>query len=144
MIDGKIKKLVLHVYQQDEFWEATNTLNKILQVYPPDRPFNSTTGNHCKILTSPIYPHAVNYSTEYTAVGTDLARESQATYTEFGGLVDPESALATGLRTKRATCDLLSFNSKWVTPNHAGCAAHCLLRGKKGGSCKNTICYCRN
>nr|AMQ10346.1 defensin B [Laodelphax striatellus] len=63
---------------------------------------------------------------------------------EFGGLVDPESAPATGLRTKRATCDLLSFNSKWVTPNHAGCAAHCLLRGKKGGSCKNTICYCRN
>nr|AQW38592.1 defensin [Sogatella furcifera] len=63
---------------------------------------------------------------------------------ELAELMDPEPAAATGQRTKRATCDLLSFNSKWVTPNHAGCAAHCLLRGKKGGSCKNTICYCRN
>nr|AHY02970.1 defensin B J [Rhodnius prolixus]AHY02971.1 defensin B P [Rhodnius prolixus] len=46
-------------------------------------------------------------------------------------------------RLKRATCDLLSFSSKWVTPNHAGCAAHCLLKGNKGGHCKGTICHCR-
>nr|AHY02945.1 defensin B P [Rhodnius prolixus] len=46
-------------------------------------------------------------------------------------------------RLKRATCDLLSFSSKWVTPNHAGCAAHCLLRGNRGGHCKGTICLCR-
>ncbi|XP_073995854.1 defensin-like [Rhodnius prolixus] len=46
-------------------------------------------------------------------------------------------------RLKRATCDLLSFSSKWVTPNHAGCAAHCLLRGNRGGHCKGTICHCR-
>nr|AGK40896.1 defensin B [Nilaparvata lugens] len=63
---------------------------------------------------------------------------------ELPAAVGRESAVATGSRAKRATCDLLSFNSKWVTPNHAGCAAHCLIRGKKGGSCKNAICYCRN
>ncbi|KAK9509725.1 hypothetical protein O3M35_006980 [Rhynocoris fuscipes] len=46
-------------------------------------------------------------------------------------------------RLKRATCDLFSFQSKWVTPNHAACAAHCLLRGNRGGQCKGTICHCR-
>uniref|UniRef100_A0A6M2CM09 Putative defensin a n=1 Tax=Rhipicephalus microplus TaxID=6941 RepID=A0A6M2CM09_RHIMP len=46
-------------------------------------------------------------------------------------------------RLKRATCDLFSFQSQWVTPNHAACAAHCLLRGNRGGHCKGTICHCR-
>ncbi|KAK3932803.1 Defensin [Frankliniella fusca] len=48
-------------------------------------------------------------------------------------------------RHARATCDLLSFSSKWVTPNHAACAAHCIamLKGFKGGYCKNTVCHCR-
>ncbi|KAE8742150.1 Defensin [Frankliniella occidentalis] len=48
-------------------------------------------------------------------------------------------------RHARATCDLLSFQSKWVTPNHAGCAAHCLamFKGFKGGYCKDAVCHCR-
>ncbi|KAK6645030.1 hypothetical protein RUM43_001306 [Polyplax serrata] len=48
-------------------------------------------------------------------------------------------------RVRRATCDLLSFSSKWVTVNHSACAAHCLAlrRGYKGGYCKNTVCHCR-
>ncbi|KAI8118708.1 Phormicin [Lucilia cuprina] len=37
-------------------------------------------------------------------------------------------------RYKRATCDLLS-----------ACAAHCLLRGNRGGYCNGrAICVCRN
>uniref|UniRef100_T1I7B0 INVERT_DEFENSINS domain-containing protein n=3 Tax=Arthropoda TaxID=6656 RepID=T1I7B0_RHOPR len=47
-------------------------------------------------------------------------------------------------RMKRATCDLLSFQSQWFTPNHAACAAHCLFLGYKGGNCQGTICHCRN
>nr|APD13830.1 defensin [Locusta migratoria] len=46
-------------------------------------------------------------------------------------------------RLKRATCDILSFQSQWVTPNHAGCALHCVIKGYKGGRCKGTICHCR-
>nr|ALJ53398.1 defensin C [Rhodnius nasutus] len=46
-------------------------------------------------------------------------------------------------RMKRATCDLLSFTSKWFTPNHAGCAAHCIFLGNRGGRCVGTVCHCR-
>lgn len=48
-------------------------------------------------------------------------------------------------RQARATCDLLSFTSKWVSVNHSACAAHCLgmLKGFKGGRCENAICVCR-
>uniref|UniRef100_A0A224XQZ9 Putative defensin 2 n=1 Tax=Panstrongylus lignarius TaxID=156445 RepID=A0A224XQZ9_9HEMI len=50
---------------------------------------------------------------------------------------------AHGARVKRVTCDLLSFETQWFTPNHAACAAHCLVRGKRGGECRGTICHCR-
>nr|AGK40895.1 defensin A [Nilaparvata lugens] len=63
---------------------------------------------------------------------------------ELPAAVGRESAVATGSRAKRATCDLFSFETQWVTPNHAACAAHCIVLGKKGGYCSNTICYCRN
>nr|P80407.1 RecName: Full=Defensin [Palomena prasina] len=43
-----------------------------------------------------------------------------------------------------ATCDALSFSSKWLTVNHSACAIHCLTKGYKGGRCVNTICNCRN
>uniref|UniRef100_A0A1I8PFQ1 Invertebrate defensins family profile domain-containing protein n=1 Tax=Stomoxys calcitrans TaxID=35570 RepID=A0A1I8PFQ1_STOCA len=43
-------------------------------------------------------------------------------------------------RYKRATCDLAS-GLNW---NHSLCAAHCLLRGKRGGYCTSQgVCYCR-
>ncbi|XP_053963329.1 defensin Lucifensin-like [Anastrepha ludens] len=44
-------------------------------------------------------------------------------------------------RPKRATCDLLSgFGVK-----HGACAAHCLLRGNRGGYCNGRgVCVCRN
>uniref|UniRef100_A0A146LC17 Defensin n=1 Tax=Lygus hesperus TaxID=30085 RepID=A0A146LC17_LYGHE len=47
------------------------------------------------------------------------------------------------VRLKRASCDLFSFSSKWGTPNHAVCAAHCIALGKRGGECKGTVCHCR-
>ncbi|XP_054736941.1 phormicin-like [Anastrepha obliqua] len=44
-------------------------------------------------------------------------------------------------RPKRATCDLLSG----FGVNHSACAAHCLLRGNRGGYCNGRgVCVCRN
>ncbi|XP_061400737.1 phormicin-like [Musca vetustissima] len=43
-------------------------------------------------------------------------------------------------RYKRATCDLLSGTGV----NHSACAAHCLLRGNRGGYCNGKgVCVCR-
>ncbi|XP_013118143.1 phormicin-like [Stomoxys calcitrans] len=43
-------------------------------------------------------------------------------------------------RYKRATCDLLSG----MGVNHSACAAHCLLRGNRGGYCNSkAVCVCR-
>nr|B3EWY5.1 RecName: Full=Lucifensin; AltName: Full=Lucifensin II [Lucilia cuprina] len=40
-----------------------------------------------------------------------------------------------------ATCDLLSGTGI----KHSACAAHCLLRGNRGGYCNGrAICVCRN
>ncbi|XP_036331262.1 sapecin-like [Rhagoletis pomonella] len=44
-------------------------------------------------------------------------------------------------RQKRATCDLLSGTGA----NHSACAAHCILRGNRGGYCNGrAVCVCRN
>nr|UOT91698.1 phormicin B [Musca domestica] len=44
-------------------------------------------------------------------------------------------------RYKRATCDLLSA----YKVAHSACAAHCLLRGNRGGYCNSrAVCVCRN
>lgn len=61
---------------------------------------------------------------------------------ENGQLPDfEEQPLSELIRQKRATCDLLSgFGIK-----HSACAAHCLLRGNRGGYCNGRgICECRN
>ncbi|XP_967194.2 holotricin-1 [Tribolium castaneum] len=51
----------------------------------------------------------------------------------------------THIRVRRVTCDLLSAEAKGVKVNHAACAAHCLLKRKRGGYCnKRRICVCRN
>ncbi|XP_050326411.1 sapecin-like [Bactrocera neohumeralis] len=52
-----------------------------------------------------------------------------------------EQPLSVLTRQKRATCDLLSgFGIK-----HSACAAHCLLRGNRGGYCNGRgVCECRN
>ncbi|XP_013119114.1 phormicin-like [Stomoxys calcitrans] len=43
-------------------------------------------------------------------------------------------------RYKRATCDLLSGTGV----NHSACAAHCVLRGNRGGYCNSkAVCVCR-
>ncbi|XP_043494713.1 defensin-2-like [Polistes fuscatus] len=48
------------------------------------------------------------------------------------------------IRNRRFTCDLFSFGSQWVTPNHAPCAAKCLFKGRRGGTCNNGLCVCRH
>nr|AGI44428.1 T-defensin-1 [Cotesia vestalis] len=47
------------------------------------------------------------------------------------------------VRERRLTCDLFSFQSQWVSPNHSACAAKCIAKGKRGGSCSNGVCHCR-
>nr|QPB70597.1 defensin 2 [Coridius chinensis] len=69
-------------------------------------------------------------------------RSAFETYHEEEPLEDTEE-LTQGLRLKRATCDALSFQSKWITINHSACAIHCIAKGYKGGQCKNTVCHCR-
>ncbi|OXU26901.1 hypothetical protein TSAR_014286 [Trichomalopsis sarcophagae] len=46
-------------------------------------------------------------------------------------------------RARRFTCDVLSFKSMWVSPNHSACAVRCLAQRRKGGKCKNGVCVCR-
>ncbi|NP_001280500.1 defensin-2-like precursor [Nasonia vitripennis] len=46
-------------------------------------------------------------------------------------------------RARRFTCDVLSFKSMWVSPNHSACAVRCLAQRRKGGKCKNGDCVCR-
>nr|CAM92111.1 hypothetical protein [Eristalis tenax] len=60
---------------------------------------------------------------------------------EFVGEHDLEAvADGTGLRQKRATCDLLSF----LNVKDAACAAHCLAKGYRGGYCDGRkVCNCR-
>ena len=50
---------------------------------------------------------------------------------------------ATHLRQRRFTCDVLSFQSKLITPNHSACALRCLSLKRTGGKCQRGICICR-
>ncbi|XP_023715636.1 defensin [Cryptotermes secundus] len=43
----------------------------------------------------------------------------------------------------RITCDLLSIEIGGFAFNNSLCAAHCLVKGYKGGSCKDGVCVCR-
>ncbi|KAG6796338.1 defensin-2 precursor [Apis mellifera caucasica] len=47
------------------------------------------------------------------------------------------------LRHRRVTCDVLSWQSKWLSINHSACAIRCLAQRRKGGSCRNGVCICR-
>ncbi|XP_012228482.1 defensin-2 [Linepithema humile] len=47
------------------------------------------------------------------------------------------------IRSRRVTCDLLSWQSKWLTINHSACAAKCLAQRRRGGRCRDGICICR-
>ncbi|XP_071581677.1 defensin-2 [Temnothorax nylanderi] len=47
------------------------------------------------------------------------------------------------IRNRRVTCDLLSWQSKWLSINHSACAGKCLVQGRRGGRCRDGICVCR-
>nr|ATU82749.1 secreted Defensin-like peptide [Pristhesancus plagipennis] len=79
---------------------------------------------------------AVAYS--FPSLGEGTQQLDDALWEQAGEVTEEHVA-----RLKRASCDLFSFQSQWVTPNHAVCAAHCILRGNRGGECKGTICHCR-
>ncbi|XP_024888768.1 defensin-2-like [Temnothorax curvispinosus] len=48
------------------------------------------------------------------------------------------------IRNRRVTCDLLSWQSKWLSINHSACAGKCLVQGRRGGRCRGGICVCRH
>nr|AFJ22694.1 defensin 2-2a3 precursor [Nasonia vitripennis] len=56
---------------------------------------------------------------------------------------DPTELVQPSYRDRRFSCDVLSLQSKWVSPNHSACAVRCLAQRRKGGKCKNGDCVCR-
>ncbi|OXU26905.1 hypothetical protein TSAR_014290 [Trichomalopsis sarcophagae] len=56
---------------------------------------------------------------------------------------DDPTDVSPSYRARRFSCDVLSFQSKWVSPNHSACAVRCLAQRRKGGKCKNGVCVCR-
>ncbi|XP_043272421.1 defensin-2-like [Venturia canescens] len=50
----------------------------------------------------------------------------------------------TTIRHRRLTCDLFSFSSGVVTPNHSACALKCIGMGRAGGHCEGASCVCRS
>uniref|UniRef100_A0A1Q3G5B9 Putative defensin-c n=1 Tax=Culex tarsalis TaxID=7177 RepID=A0A1Q3G5B9_CULTA len=68
---------------------------------------------------------------EYVKSLVDIAPENQK-------IVEP---VPEHHRQRRATCDLLSG----FGVNDSACAAHCVLRGNRGGYCNaKKVCVCRN
>ncbi|OAD53675.1 Defensin-2 [Eufriesea mexicana] len=47
------------------------------------------------------------------------------------------------IRHRRVTCDVLSWQSQWLSVNHSACALRCLAQRRKGGHCENGVCVCR-
>lgn len=85
------------------------------------------------LIAVSAFPHVdVPVELEETALDDDYQRIPS----EFGVAEQEDNH-----RVKRATCDLLS-GFGW---NHGPCAAHCMLRGNKGGYCSGKgVCICRN
>ncbi|XP_020279144.1 defensin-2-like [Pseudomyrmex gracilis] len=54
-----------------------------------------------------------------------------------------EDATNSPVRQARVTCDLLSWQSQWLSINHSACAAKCLAQRRRGGRCRDGICICR-
>lgn len=55
-------------------------------------------------------------------------------------LINHVEAVVEHLRSKRATCDILSG----FGVNHSACAIHCVLRFRGGGHCSaKGVCICR-
>ncbi|XP_017791531.1 PREDICTED: defensin-2-like [Habropoda laboriosa] len=48
------------------------------------------------------------------------------------------------IRERRVTCDVLSWQSQWLSINHSACAVRCLTQRRKGGRCQDGVCICRN
>ncbi|XP_043784705.1 defensin-2 [Apis laboriosa] len=56
-------------------------------------------------------------------------------------LIDSNEPLL--LRHRRVTCNVLSWQSKWLSINHSACAIRCLAQRRKGDSCRNGVCIYR-
>ncbi|CAD6229942.1 GSCOCT00006653001.2-RA-CDS [Cotesia congregata] len=77
-------------------------------------------------------------------VASDYAEPVASEIDELGPAASEIDAQGPELvRERRLTCDLFSFQSQWVSPNHSACAAKCIAQGKRGGSCSNGVCNCR-
>ncbi|XP_020279111.1 defensin-2-like [Pseudomyrmex gracilis] len=54
-----------------------------------------------------------------------------------------EDATNSPVRQARLTCDVFSWQSKWLSINHSACAMKCLFQGRRGGRCRDGVCVCR-
>ncbi|GAB1862119.1 Defensin prepropeptide [Camponotus japonicus] len=83
----------------------------------------------------------------YVSANTLPAVYDGPTY-ELTSIDDPQydemASNLTPIRNRRVTCDLLSWQSQWLTINHSACAAKCLVQRRRGGRCRDGICVCRN
>ncbi|KAF3423680.1 hypothetical protein E2986_12838 [Frieseomelitta varia] len=70
-------------------------------------------------------------------------REIEGTNDEATETVGDDSIDLASLRHRRVTCDVSSFQSKWLNVNfHSACTVSCLAQRRKGGSCRNGVCIC--
>ncbi|XP_078051975.1 uncharacterized protein LOC144478131, partial [Augochlora pura] len=46
-------------------------------------------------------------------------------------------------RSRRFTCDVLSFQTRWFRVGNMACALRCRVQRRKGGRCQNGVCICR-
>ncbi|KAK9307656.1 hypothetical protein QLX08_002069 [Tetragonisca angustula] len=71
-------------------------------------------------------------------------REIEGTNDEATATVGDDSTDLAPLRHRRVTCDVSSFQSKWLRVNfHSVCTVNCLAQRRKGGFCRNGVCICR-
>ncbi|XP_076663573.1 defensin 2 [Andrena cerasifolii] len=70
------------------------------------------------------------------------ADDSNAMNAEMGA--EGDATELPPLRHRRVTCDVLSWQSQWLSINHSACAIRCLAQRRKGGSCRDGVCICRN
>ncbi|XP_029679874.1 defensin-2-like [Formica exsecta] len=83
------------------------------------------------------YVSADTLSAVYDGPTYELTTINDPEYDEMASNLSP-------IRHRRITCDLLSWQSKWLTINHSACAAKCLAQRRQGGRCRDGICICRN
>ncbi|KAL0123819.1 hypothetical protein PUN28_005979 [Cardiocondyla obscurior] len=96
-----------------------------------------------KLLAILAFLVALTYASAYTQPAVYDGPTYELTTIEDPVYDEEEPSHLTPIRNRRVTCDLLSWQSKWLSINHSACAARCLAQRRRGGRCRNGICVCR-